>query len=352
MLRIAHFGTFDVENYGDLLFPLLLEHEFPDAAVTHFSPVGGRRWSDCAETYAALDPSGSFDAVIVGGGNLLKASPTDLPAYADVADMAYPSVWIGAAAFAGREQIPLIFNAPGVQQPDLATSTARDVATEALSAAAYLTVRDEPSANVLRQLGLDPEIVPDTALLVGSLWSDVELRAEKEAIAPGPTLTVHIKRRTLVEPPDEVACAIDDLAETLNARPVLVAIGRCHGDHIAQREIAARMRSQPVVLAQPASVRQVAALIGESVAYVGASLHGLITAVAFGRPATQVVQPGGLPKFKGFLDHIGGVGRVATSWAEAAALPLVCDYDSSDAVERVERHWQAVRKLVGDFTPA
>ena len=24
-MKIAHFGTFDVENYGDLLFPLLLE---------------------------------------------------------------------------------------------------------------------------------------------------------------------------------------------------------------------------------------------------------------------------------------------------------------------------------------
>jgi hypothetical protein len=24
-LKLAHFGTFDVENYGDLLFPLVLE---------------------------------------------------------------------------------------------------------------------------------------------------------------------------------------------------------------------------------------------------------------------------------------------------------------------------------------
>jgi hypothetical protein len=42
-LRIAHFGTFDVEHYGDLLFPLILERRLSDIyeEFVHASPVGG-----------------------------------------------------------------------------------------------------------------------------------------------------------------------------------------------------------------------------------------------------------------------------------------------------------------------
>ncbi len=39
--RIAHVGTFDVENYGDLLFPTVLKHNFLDYEIDLFSPIGG-----------------------------------------------------------------------------------------------------------------------------------------------------------------------------------------------------------------------------------------------------------------------------------------------------------------------
>ena len=43
--RIAQIGTFDLENYGDLLFPIILENELrerlKDLELILFSPVGG-----------------------------------------------------------------------------------------------------------------------------------------------------------------------------------------------------------------------------------------------------------------------------------------------------------------------
>ena len=39
--RIAQVGTFDVENYGDLLFPFIFKHYFLDYEIDLFSPVGG-----------------------------------------------------------------------------------------------------------------------------------------------------------------------------------------------------------------------------------------------------------------------------------------------------------------------
>ena len=52
-MKLAHFGTFDVENYGDLLFPLLLERRLSGLCdrFVHVSPRGGPPpWNDCVET--------------------------------------------------------------------------------------------------------------------------------------------------------------------------------------------------------------------------------------------------------------------------------------------------------------
>ena len=52
-LKLAYFGTFDVENYGDLLFPLILERKLADFCdeFIHVSPVGGQPlWQDCVRT--------------------------------------------------------------------------------------------------------------------------------------------------------------------------------------------------------------------------------------------------------------------------------------------------------------
>src|SRR5215213_9324871 len=86
-MRIAHFGTFDVENYGDLLFPLVLERRLSDLCdeFVHVSPVGGPPpWSDCVQTVGfnqfSQETSG-VDGVVVGGGQIIRATPTPLEVY-------------------------------------------------------------------------------------------------------------------------------------------------------------------------------------------------------------------------------------------------------------------------------
>ena len=52
-MKLAHFGTFDVENYGDLLFPLVLERRLADLCdeFIRVSPVGGPPlWQDRVPT--------------------------------------------------------------------------------------------------------------------------------------------------------------------------------------------------------------------------------------------------------------------------------------------------------------
>jgi hypothetical protein len=125
-LRIAHFGTFDVENYGDLLFPLVLERRLADVCddFVHVSPANGAPdWEGCAPTVGFdefLREGPKVDGVVIGGGQILRASPTPLGIYdrGGVSPfVTYPSLWLGAAYVAARDGLPLCWNAPGVPAP-------------------------------------------------------------------------------------------------------------------------------------------------------------------------------------------------------------------------------------------
>src|SRR5689334_12775587 len=110
-LRLAHFGTFDVQNYGDLLFPLVVENALKDEAdsFVHVSPVGGKPYADVPASVGFEEffrSSDTVDGVIIGGGNILHSRTTTLPAYSSVKTRAYPELWIGAARYAADRSIP------------------------------------------------------------------------------------------------------------------------------------------------------------------------------------------------------------------------------------------------------
>ena len=53
LMRIAHFGTFDVDNYGDLLFPHLAEWRLPDSSLASMS-TSRRAWLPPASRRASM----------------------------------------------------------------------------------------------------------------------------------------------------------------------------------------------------------------------------------------------------------------------------------------------------------
>ena len=177
---LAHYGTFDVANYGDLLFPLLLERRIGDLGpLLHVSPVGGPPPIDGGVT--SIPPEAvpeSLTCAIVGGGHLIHASPSSLPDYHGTpshALEAYPSLWLGAAERALRARVPLIWNAPGV--PAAFSTRAAPVLAWATSFLDYGALRDHRSRELLERAGCraELEVVPDTGLEVAQLFSELLL---------------------------------------------------------------------------------------------------------------------------------------------------------------------------------
>lgn len=333
-MRIAHFGTFDVENFGDLLLPRVLERRLAGREIVHVSPTGGPPvWGDCVATIPTREAfERDFDAVVVGGGHLIQGHPANVSTYRDAPGgglFAYVDLWLGATRLACEREIAIVWNAPGVPGT-FASETAAQVRWAAAQAD-HLVVRDETSRRFLREAGCAGEIgvVCDTAIETASLFRAEELEealrdgfATRGRSLPALMLAVHFNARLLGEGVREIAAQLDALCRAWKLTPVLLALGPCHGDAALAREIAGALTVPHCLIDAPGSLRELVACIGASLAYVGTSLHGAIAARSFGRPAVLVAREavGGHAKFSGFAAVDGALGDGADAAGQGVSL--------------------------------
>ena len=233
MLKLAQVGTFDVDNYGDLLFPAIL-HQALQSRVQAFdlslySPNACTFTVDRpyrCKAMAELRLQKDVDAVVIGSGQILHANFRFL---LDVYRCVLPfskfpdrvatvlkrcrKVWdrmTGFQALTDSKQWESVFGypcvAPFILQRNALPPRCRVVynacgvselrgilceedckrACEAFEEADHLSVRDRPSERFLREIGVRRSIpvVPDTALLLPrSLDTDELHKKAQRALA-------------------------------------------------------------------------------------------------------------------------------------------------------------------------
>ncbi|WP_188967846.1 polysaccharide pyruvyl transferase family protein [Neoroseomonas lacus] len=363
----ALFGTFDVANYGDLLFPHVAAHILGNglAELRCYSPRGGApAWADCwpARPVATFNEDPAPDLCLIGGGNIIHASPTPLPDYVGAfarSDFTYASLWLGASILAAQAGARLAWNAPGVPFP-VEGAWARGLRDLALAGADHVTLRDEASRVFLGAPATPADIVPDTALTISAVWPAGTLRAAaQDAFAargmamPGRWIAVHLNDRYIGDDLAAACTAINSIAAKLQAVPVLLAIGPCHGDDELARAAMAFIEGPALLVDRPQGLRQIAGLIAHAQAYVGSSLHGLITALSYGRPGIAVARTR-MVKFLGFLEPLGEAARLQEGWADAEAvtetllrpLPSATLAQLQAAKTRIDAHAAVLRSLL------
>jgi polysaccharide pyruvyl transferase WcaK-like protein len=378
-MKIAHFGTFDVPNYGDLLFPLIAQRRLAEtlgATLVSVSPVGG------PPVFQDSLPSIGFDAfaanldefggILIGGGNIVRTTPTVLSEYriGSTPVTAYPDLWLGATALSTYRHVPVCWNAPGV--PEAFGNMFAGQLQSCLDRAAYISVRDEKSREQLQAMGGSAriEVVPDTAWEVDALWTREQLaeafaRAfqSRGRQAPTTTLAFHLNDRYLFQmSTSEVAQLLDEACTRQSATAILLAMGRCHGDHELALRVGKKMKTAPLIVDQPASLCEIAACIAHSIAYVGSSMHGFITASAFGVPAVSVATRA-MTKFVGLMRSTGLEGMLQEGWPGAcdvlASLDLAKQRELISTVRQgaqpaLDAHWAAITDMFrgGPMAPA
>ena len=95
---------------------------------------------------------------------------------------------------------------------------------------------------------------------------------------------------------------IDAFSSAHHLVPILIAIGQAHADDVVARDIARHLKVRHILLDDPLSLVEVAASIGQSSLYVGASMHGCVVAAAYGVPGVLVARPS-YRKFQAFSVH-------------------------------------------------
>jgi polysaccharide pyruvyl transferase WcaK-like protein len=348
---IAHIGALDLASYGDQLYPVVAAHELgrrlEGVQVVPFGPVGSSgpagasswalgHWSE--HRAAALAARATL--MLCGGGEIVQGNGSIYgPFYGlaprDAADLAIDR-WFLEVLGAAERECPVVWHAPGVPSEfDPATA---DRVRRALVQRALVAVRDERSRRLLEAAGVERDIavVPDSALLLPRVLPAAELdlwrkRLQADGQFPpdglGPVIVVQGNYAMNGLAP-ALAAALNEIAP--GAHIATVAVSPCHNDHMFAATLANHAGSRVWSLPENAPLEAVAAAIAGAHCFLGVSLHGAITALAYGRPFVTL-DPFEQAKVGGFAELIG--------WPEAR---------TSDVPEAVRR---ARRRAAGDEAP-
>lgn len=328
--RIAQIGTFDCENMGDLLFPIvlkkLIEKQGEPIEIDMFSPIGG---SMCFFPQYDVYPvhqlqekhlEHPYDAIIIGGGDLIRLDPS-VVSY-DRYEVTDATLWIWAypILLGLTEKVPVLFNAPGV--PFAFTDEQRVMVQSLLQTVDYISVRDENSRELLMQTGFsgNVQVVPDTITLIEYAFPKENLPVEEmERKAPISQWGDYVlfQLNGLEENVDIGAyiSAIRCYHEKTGCKVVLMPIGYVHDDEAVLRQIFDHVSADMdyvVMLSEKLTPLEAAALIANAKGFIGTSLHGNVISYAYNVPAVAV-NPADLTKVNGFYQLIGAPERVCTS---------------------------------------
>jgi hypothetical protein len=327
-------GMFDMDNYGDLLFPVVAGHRL-GAQGYRIQPVApsARRaaFADAltpVDIEAMMTEETPISGIVIGGGYIIHANSLGfLDRYQDLGAWCGVGLWLGATLAAGLRDVPVVWNAPGAPHPFTRRQGA--LVTAALRAASYASVRDRGSHALLAPPeDIAMEIVPDPIVDLPKVWPKAGLAEDWRALLARKGLTggdpqilaVHLRDRSIAGlDRSAFGAALRALADSEGLTPMLVAVGESHNDPAVARSLADAIGTPLLMLDDPLSLREITAAFAHSTLYVGASLHGYIVSSAYGVPGILVGRPR-YNKFMGFLEHIDRTGDFAGDWDEAFRL--------------------------------
>jgi polysaccharide pyruvyl transferase WcaK-like protein len=297
--KIAHFGTFDVDNYGDLLFPHIAEYRLPNLNWQHISPTSNKTGFEDAKNIISFREAANikFDAMVTGGGNILHLLQNSNTVYNKMPGFEYANLWVGASKLAAKQEVPHIFNSPGVsrifnQKIEVA------IAAKTFKKSSYVSVRESYSKNLIRNIWKEEnsvKIVPDTAFDIAKMWP-VEQKSN------GKYIVVNLNPR-YHNPIQETVLYLERISNKLNMPIKFVIIGACHGDKDFTVEVANKLKV-PYELNEVQSLKEIAHLIANAELFFGSSMHGLITALSYETPAFLVLNNNPMHKFIGLFEMI------------------------------------------------
>jgi lipopolysaccharide transport system ATP-binding protein len=357
--QIGLVGTFDVENYGDLLFPLIAESELTERlgsvklhCFSYEAKTEGE-WPFPVTSVTELPRlAAGLDGILIGGGFLVRVVKGVAPGYGPPLGIHHPTgYWLSPALIGLQHGVPVIWNAPGAHYEDL-PAWADPLMELAFSSCSYIAVRDEPSRAALARF-VDRgriEMVPDTAFGIGRrLGSPPAFEFNRVRDAAGLTEPYIILQgaRNLV------ACQrfLGAHAERLRGfRLLALPIGPVNSDDTAVLE-----PHLPGLMTLPSWPHPLlmAEFIRHAEAVIGSSYHLAVTALTAGVPvfSPQDLRAGKYPGLIGFdtIYPVPGSPEADSSdpdWFFSRLGRTEVSPQVRAAVDRLAVHWDRIASVL------
>jgi glycosyltransferase involved in cell wall biosynthesis/SAM-dependent methyltransferase len=321
-VTVGLFGTFEVDNYGDKLLPILFEQEMqrriPGLRARLFSPGSGIYSVDGRPIHTVAELGSHHDDLAgyaIGGGDIVRFDPAHAAPSARPA--AHADLFILPSALGGLNGFPVVWNAPGV--PHVFAPDQQEVIAGVAALATYVAVRDEESRNHLGPAAASACIAPDLGFALADAFPLPLLDGVFEAVRercklPEQYIAAHLSPATAREEDWTIAAeALAELGAEHGLPILLLPLGPVHGDAKRVRTLRKADPDRFSMPDEPLHPLEFAALIGHAEAFFGTGLHGNITAFVYGVPSVAV-NSRRLSK----LNHFGVLtGRpVLESWRE------------------------------------
>jgi len=321
--NILVFGAYDRYNYGDLLFPYIVEYHLKDIDTINsikyysvkqsdLSEFGGKKTQNLTDLYNECINVLCENIVIIAGGetvgvtwdsyytSLYKKGVALRKLFAKIRlnklfniyakiilhGKGYFVFSIDKKSFKNISKI--IFNANGASS--INDIPIKSFLTPILNNVDYLAVRDDKSYFNLKCLSINSYVFPDSAILISEIFPvDFLEKKVKQGIIDYINKTEYVVFQiNLINAKkyfSDIATSLTKLKNNHNVDICLCPIGLAHGHNdIEGLNIIEKKLKFKVSIFREVSIWDIMMLISRSKAYIGTSLHGVITAMSYAVP--------------------------------------------------------------------
>lgn len=316
--KIAQIGTFDYENFGDLLFPTVLteimkKHQID---VDIFSPYGGAKpFEEHIFVYQIsqleqMIKTENYSAIVIGGGDLIRIDSSIAQDYEQTITNSL-LLWQWPIILAKKYGIPVIFNAPGV--PFQFKEHNQRIVKYLIDNVDYVSVRDYSSAQILKDCDLNKvNVVPDSVFFIDKAFPReslnsifVKLQTENKI----PTIQDYIIFQHNKSKISDIGY-IKKLKETIakiaedEKNILFMPIGYVHDDQSFMEKIYDSSDGKQYFVNEKLKPIEMLAVIANSNGFIGTSMHGIVTSYTYEKPII-ILNPSRLTKINGISEITG-----------------------------------------------
>lgn len=353
---IAISGTFDVENYGDLMFPIMADHELSrrlgSVRLTRYSYLEKVKpsWPYDVIPLSNLNTDvANHTALLIGGGHLIRFDKSVAKGYfPSDGDTHHPTgYWLTPALAASNTGVPVFWNGPSASLDTPAW--AAPMLRAALEMSEYVAVRDEPTAAEMRRVGYAGQcsIIPDTVFGLPDLLPLEKAKIRSTALLEqagitGPYVVVQAKSELT-----SIAQALASDPRTHDFQILVIAIGPILGEHTSLiTDIVPTAKSLNF---WPAPL-DIAALIAASSGTVAISLHLTITSLCYGLPIlrhsrTRLTKYEFIEASKNVFLHAGDDEALPEDYISHLGLRKPCSI-AEQAKSALDAHWEHIARSI------